>query len=328
MNEITLDSGERFSCADDDTVLHAGLRAGLGLPYECSVGSCGTCKVELLEGEVDVLWADAPGLSDRDRRKGRILACQSRPRGNCTVRTRLDPACVPAVIPGKRRARFLGHSPVTHDIRELRLAVDDAAHFIPGQYALLQVNGVQRAYSMANLPNTTGEWVFQPRRVPGGVMSELLFDDQALDQALIYLDGPYGLAHLRDTGRDLVCVAGGSGLAPMLSIARGVASDPKMAERQLYFFHGGRTEQDLLDAQWVKDLTGLGDRLHYISAASQSASGEPQGFIHEVVSRVLGEELARFELYCAGPPLMTQALEQMARGLGLAAEQIHYDRFF
>lgn len=328
MNEITLDSGERFHCADDDTLLHAGLRAGLGLPYECSVGSCGTCKVELLEGEVDTLWADAPGLSDRDRRKGRILACQSRPRGACHLRTRLDPACVPAVIPSKRRARLLGHAPVTHDIRELRLVVDDAAHFLPGQYALLQVNEVQRAYSMANLPNAQGEWVFQPRQVPGGAMTGLLFNDQALEHAQINLDGPYGLAHLRDTGRDLVCVAGGSGLAPMLSIARGVAAAPQMAERQLYFFHGGRTNQDLLDAQWVREATGLGERLHYISAASQSDDGVPQGFIHEVVSRVLGEELARLELYCAGPPPMTQALEQMARGLGMAAEHIHYDRFF
>ena len=86
MPVITLNDGEAvFDCAEGDTLLRAGLRAGLALPYECGVGACGCCRCEVIEGEVADLWPEAPGLSDRDRRKGRVLACQSLQIGRAHV---------------------------------------------------------------------------------------------------------------------------------------------------------------------------------------------------------------------------------------------------
>jgi toluene monooxygenase electron transfer component len=82
MPEIRIATGETYSCAGDDTLLRAALRAGRGFPYECNSGSCGTCKVELVEGEIHTLRPDAPGLAERDRAKNRVLACQAEPRGD------------------------------------------------------------------------------------------------------------------------------------------------------------------------------------------------------------------------------------------------------
>lgn len=330
MATIRLEDGTTFDCAADDVLLRAGLRAGLGLPYECNAGGCGTCKIEVLEGEVEVLWPEAPGLSERDRRKGRQLACQCRPKGDCSIKVRLDVQCQPQVPPQRRSAQLVGVRGLTHDIRELQLHVPGCAAFLPGQYALIGINGQYlRAYSMANLANSDGIWHFQVRRVPKGQATSLLFDDAQLASAQLTLDGPYGLAYLRNTGRDLVCVAGGSGLAPMLSVARGVASDPAMADRRVWFFHGGRTTSDLFSTDQMRDWTGLGDRLDYIPATSEADQGGLRhGFIHEVMQAELGYRLGDFELYCAGPPPMVQALERLAHNGGLAPSQIHFDRFF
>lgn len=78
--------GSTFEQQEGDTLLRAALRAGVGLSYECNSGGCGGCKFELLEGEVETLWADAPGLNERDRRRGRHLACQCRAKGPATIK--------------------------------------------------------------------------------------------------------------------------------------------------------------------------------------------------------------------------------------------------
>lgn len=330
MYKIEIEGHGQFSCDTEDVILRAGLRHGLGLPYECNAGGCGTCKVELIEGEVEQLWAEAPGLSERDLRKGRILACQCKPKTNCKIKLRLDEQCVPKIIPSKQNTRLLKALPVTHDILEIHLQSDQAAEFIPGQYALLLINGeLLRAYSMANLPNADGIWVFQIRRVPNGKMTNLLFDETQRQNAQIQIDGPYGLAHLQEQPRPIICIAGGSGLAPMLAIARGVAVNPHLQEHKVWFFHGGREKRDLLSEPLLREWTALGDRLTYVPAtSSENIVGIRQGFIHDVIQDVLGQQLGEHEIYCAGPPPMVQSIEQMAHIAGISPKQIHFDRFF
>ena len=160
MSVITVNDGEAsFTCAEGDTLLRAGLRAGLALPYECGVGACGCCRCEVAGGEVANLWPEAPGLSDRDRRKGRMLACQSVPAGDAHIRLRLHPQAEPATRPARHGATLVASRQITHDIREFVLRTDAPADFRPGQYALLALPGLdrERAYSMANLPNAAGE---------------------------------------------------------------------------------------------------------------------------------------------------------------------------
>ncbi|MCF4165737.1 2Fe-2S iron-sulfur cluster-binding protein [Zavarzinia compransoris] len=330
---VTIEGGASFvQNPGDASLLQAALRAGLGLPYECSSGGCGSCRIQVLAGEVETLWPDAPGLSARDRRKGLQLACQTRACGDVTIKVGLDRACAPRVTPQVTTLELAATRDLTRDIREFSFRAPGPADFIPGQYAILRTgDGLRRCYSMSNLPNAEGIWEFQIKRVPGGAVSNALFD--MAPGATLDLDGPYGLAYLvEDSTRPVVLIAGGSGLAPMISLARAIGADPS---RRLDFFYGGRTAADICGETHLVDLPGFGDSLLYhpvvstledpLSAGWQGLSG----FVHEVVGRQMGESLREAEIYFAGPPPMAEALQRMLMlDLKVPFEQIHYDRFF
>jgi toluene monooxygenase electron transfer component len=329
-------SEQEYCQLPDDTVLRAALRAGIGFPYECNSGGCGSCTFQVLEGEVDDLWDDAPGRSARDRRTGRRLACQSRATTDLHIAVRTSAEYVPPVVPAQRTAVLRSSARVTHDIRSFRFVSDDAAEFLPGQYAVLQLPGVPtpRCYSMSNLPNATGEWEFMVRRVPGGEATTALFDRVLVGDEIV-LDGPYGLAWLRtDSPRDLVCVAGGSGLAPMVSVVRGAAAAGMLQQRRVHFFYGARTPRDVCGEQFIHEQPGSTDHVHFHPVVSlpelepEAAWTGATGFVHDALGPTLGADLATFEWYFAGPPPMTQALqERLVVEHGVPHDQVHFDRF-
>lgn len=336
MHAVRIAEGPAYHCADDDTLLRAGLRAGLGMPYECNSGSCGTCKVELLEGQVTSLRPDAPGLSERDRARNRVLACQARAASDCAIKVRLRPENVPHHRPARFTATLTGFRDLTHDMREFRFQAKGAPGFLPGQYALFYLPGLDapRTYSMSNVDDGSGEWHFIVRRVPGGVGTVTLFDKVAVGGE-VALDGPYGLAYLRtDSPRDMICVAGGSGLAPILSIARGAVREAKLDGRKIHVFYGARTARDLCGARELAELPGYGSRITFEAVLSDPQADSPQpwpgptGFVHEYVRQFVGERWAQFEYYFAGPPLMAQAVQQMLIEKKVSYPQVHFDSFY
>ena len=323
----------RFAQQPEDTILRAALRAGIGLSYECNSGGCGACKFELVEGEIETLWEQAPGLSERDRKRGRHLACQCRAKDQVTIKAPTATEYIPLRQPQRQKAVLIGISDITHDIREFRFKSAGKADFLAGQYALLDLPAVDspRAYSMSNIANEQNEWHFQIRRVANGKGTQVLFDQLTLGDQ-IGLDGPYGVAYLRDTPRDLVCIAGGSGLAPMVSIARGAAQTGLLKDRQLHFFYGARTSKDVCGHSLLAPLEGFGTNIHYHPVVSDTSVGEwsgATGFVHQYMAQALSGTLANFEFYFAGPPPMTQALQEMLMlEYKVPFEQIHFDRFF
>ncbi len=336
MRSVRIAQGPEYACAPDDTLLRAGLRAGLGFPYECNAGSCGTCKVELVEGAIDSLRPDAPGLSGRDRARNRVLACQARPAADCTIKVRLREENVPKHRPARFRATLARHRDLTHDMREFTFEVRSAPGFLPGQYALFYLPGLEapRTYSMANVDDGSGEWQFIVRRVPGGTGTATLFDKVAPGSE-IQLDGPYGLAYLRDQSpRDLVCVAGGSGLAPILSVARGAVREPALEGRRIHVFYGARTTRDLCGEEELSRLPGYGTRITFQAVLSDTqadppgAWSGPTGFVHDHVREWAGERMADYEWYFAGPPLMAQAVQQMLIEKRVPFPQVHFDSFY
>lgn len=333
---VRVAQGPEFPCADDDTLLRAGLRAGLGFPYECNSGACGTCKVELLEGRVESLRPDAPGLAEPDRAKGRVLACQSRPLADCTIKVRLRAENVPHHRPARFRATLAGHRDLTHDMREFRFAASGAPGFLPGQYALFYTPGLEapRTYSMSNIHDGSGEWQFIVRRVPGGAGTAMLFDRVAVGDT-VALDGPYGLAYLRaQSPRDIVCVAGGSGLAPILSIVRGAVREPALAERRIHVFYGARTLRDIAGEAELAALPGFGERITFQAVLSDTPADAPgawrgpTGFVHDHVAAWAGDRMASCEWYFAGPPPMAEAMQRMLIARRVPYPQVHFDSFY
>jgi len=328
MPRITADPDIAFDCAPGDTILRAALRAGIGMPYSCNTGSCGNCRFTLLDGNVRHLRQDAPAWGERDLARNRWLGCQSQPQGDCRVKFRAMDQYVPPVRPARRTAELVAAQPLTRDITDFAFRVGGGADFRPGQYALLYIDGIDgpRAYSMSNLPGED-DWRFLIKRTPTGAATNLLFD--AAPGLKIEIDGPYGNAWL-DTAstRDIVLLAGGSGLSPMVSIARGAAAAGMLQSRQLHVYYGGREEADLCDAT----VLGPEAAAHATFRAALSEPGPswdgPQGFLHDVVEAEMGAHLKDCEIYFAGPAVMSAAVQKMAHDNAVPPDQLHFDEFF
>ncbi|HEX2255731.1 MAG TPA: 2Fe-2S iron-sulfur cluster-binding protein [Afifellaceae bacterium] len=325
-----------FDCPADDTIMRAALRAGLGFPYQCNVGSCGTCRFELLEGEVEHERVDPPAWNERDKKRNRFMGCQARPLTDCTIKVALDPACVSRDRPRLNRAELTGTGDLTYDIREFRFRLAEPVPFRPGQYAMFHLPGVKggRAYSMSNVSDDGAEWEFQIRRVPNGAATTRLFEGLEPGDR-IEIDGPYGLAYLReDSPRDILCLAGGAGISPMMSIARGAARSDKLRDFKIHFLFGGRTPRDICGEALLRELEGFGKRLFYYPAISHPELAEGQlwdgrvGLIHNVTREIFGEELGEFETYFAGPAAMGKAVQKMLFELKVPPEQVHFDDFY
>lgn len=326
---------QAYPCGTGDVLLRAAQRAGIGFPYECNVGSCGNCKFELIEGAVEMQWEQAPGWTDKDKQRKRYLGCQARPLGNCVIKLRPDARYAPQHRPQRIVARLDARRSITHDIEEFRFLLDRPQYFEPGQYALLHLPGVEgpRAYSMSNVADNGTVWEFQVRRVLGGHGSNTLFDQVAVGQRM-EIDGPYGMAWLRRDAatRDILCLAGGSGLAPMISIARGASIEPALAQRQIHFLYGARTPADVCGADMLRVLPGWGSRIHYEAVVSSPAADRPwdgaTGFLHELVRERFDQRLVEMEIYFAGPPAMAQAMQQMLLAAKVPFDQVHFDQFY
>lgn len=316
-----------FACAPGDTVLRAALRAGVGMPYSCNTGSCGNCRFDLVEGEVHHLRENPPGLSEKDAAKNRWLGCQAVPSGNCAVKFRAMDKYVPPHRPARRPAELRTVNEITHDISEFAFKVDGNGDFRPGQYALFHIPGIEapRAYSMSNLAGNI--WRFMVKHAPGGAATGWLCD--ARPGATLEIDGPYGTAFLReDSPRDMVLLAGGSGLSPMVSIALGAVAEGLHANRRIHLFYGGRAVEDLCGPEVLGDAA---ETVAFTAALSEPAPGTwdgPTGFLHEVVRDTLGEALKEADLYFAGPAVMSAAVQQMAQEAGMDMSRLFFDEFY
>ncbi|MDE0048522.1 MAG: 2Fe-2S iron-sulfur cluster binding domain-containing protein [Rhodospirillales bacterium] len=320
--------GESFTCGPGETILRAGLAAGFAMPYECASGSCSSCKGRLQEGTVDSLWADATGLSERDRRKGdRILCCQALPEGDCTVQVRLgqvegareEPAPSPFTATVETFERLVP-GVIAFDCRPVR-----PVPFLPGQFVLLQVpGGERRAFSMANTEAETLAFIVKEK--PGGHASRYLFEELAAGDT-VNLEGPYGRAYLRTPPeREIVCVAGGSGLAPMLSVVRAAIAEPDAPPVRLFF--GVNSADELFMADEMRALAARHDRLSLTLAVRDGAPGAATGLVGDVALAAM-EGLAECDFYMAGPPgLIDAILRPVMRSGKVRPERIFFDRFY
>lgn len=337
--QVTIEgaTSQTFAASGGEPLLRSALRAGVGFPYECNAGSCGSCKFELLEGELDVPAELTRGTSERDRQRKCYLACQVKAAGDCRIKVRTSESFVPHHYPRTMPAQLIRRIDHTRDLSEFRFRVEGPAQFLSGQYALLALPGVPawRAYSMANLPNDDGHWHFFIKRVPGGAFTEALFDRVRVGDALT-LDGPYGMAFARhDVDRPVMCVAGGSGFSPMLGIARSLGAQGTLKARRLEFVYGCRTPADQPDAALIESLRSQMGALDHIvvvsdaEAAAAAAWAGAQGLLHEALAGRLGDDSAAREYYVSGPPPMVDAVVRLlVLEKKVPVEQIHYDRFF
>lgn len=326
--------GEEIDCGEDETVLEAAFRSGYALVHGCREGQCSACKAFVLEGDVSLRRHSSFALSEAEDEQGYTLLCRAMPDSDLVIELlHFDPDAIRLEHPPREgTARVTALQALTHDMRRLELEVlspDDFA-FRPGQYVDVEIpgsSGARRSFSMANLPGD-GRIELIIKRYPGGRFSGLLDGDGLQLGDELPFAGPYGAFHLRQSGRAVVLVAGGSGLAPILAVLRELAAEP--SQRPVRLFYGVRERRDLF---WLERVRELGARLpdfRFVPVLSQQEWEGDTGFVHEVAGRLLAEEPALGELegyMCGPPPMIDAAAEMLADRHGVPEERIHHDKF-
>lgn len=321
---------------EGETVLGALLAHGIGFAYSCQAGNCGTCKCELVSGDIMELEYSEHALSPEERARGIVLACRSQVWGDVTVR-RLEAEDF-VVHPSRiLRCRVAEMTHLTHDILRLRLEIQGGGPFTfsAGQYAQLEFGvapGAARDYSMASLPSDKG-LEFHIRVMPGGSVSQRLAASLKAGDT-VRVSGPLGTSYLREKHPGpMLCVAGGSGLAPIKSIVESALASGFAQPIHLYF--GVRGERDVYFEAELADLQSRHGnfRAHIVlsdpgtALASDTRLPRRSGFVTDAVARDL-PDLAGFKAYFAGPPPMVDAATGLVRQRGISSRDIHADAFF
>jgi naphthalene 1,2-dioxygenase ferredoxin reductase component len=326
--QITLEGhAEPVPVEAGDTILASLLRAGVPFPFSCQAGNCGTCKCELVSGDVLELEHSEHALAPEERAKGIVLACRTQVWDDAVVR-RIDAEELVLHPSRVMRCRVVEIEDLTHDIKGLRLAVEAGGPFIfsAGQYAQVEfAPGLSRHYSMANTPQDA-ELVFHIRHMPGGRTSAYAATQlRAGDK--VKVSGPLGVAYLRDNhAGPALLVAGGSGLAPIQSILRTMLERGHDAPVRLYF--GVRSERDLYHEALLEGLAARHPNFSYqvVLSEQKGAAGRRYGLVHQAID--LPPDTGAVMAYLAGPPVMVEAATALLASRGLAQRQIHADAFY
>jgi ferredoxin-NADP reductase/ferredoxin len=295
--------GEEIDCAAGETVLDAAFRQGYNLAHGCREGQCSACKCYLLDGEVALERHSSFALSETERTGGYALMCRALPESDLTIELlHYDPDNYRLENPiGEHTARVSAVEDLTPEIVAVTLAVGDELTWTPGQYIDLHVGATKRSFSIANLPGN-GSIELIIRRYPGGRVSPL-FGAAITAGSELTLTGPYGALRLRDPARPIVMVAGGSGLAPVLALARQLAA-LNAAMPHVYF---AAREPFLLD-----ELRALGC--------------EPTLTQGRDIADALDVE-GDHDAYVCGPEGLVDAAQAALTARGVNAARIFTDRF-
>jgi ferredoxin-NAD(P)+ reductase (naphthalene dioxygenase ferredoxin-specific) len=321
--------GKTIDATSDQTILDCAQRNDIDYPCGCETGICGACKTAVLHGEVEMLPHSAQALTPSERDKGMILACRSLPRSD------LEIAWIDSADPVPQHARQRVSMSVdaidclTTDIVRIRLRqpLDGAFAFTPGQSVNLASNGLpSRPYSMANQP---GEPFveFHIRKVPNGRLSSHFFDELVVGD-VIDVDGPFGASFLRVKHEGpIIALAGGSGLAPVLSVL--VAGLRQKPDRPALLLHGVRTENDLY---YRSELEGLKQQYpqlvigSVLSDSSGSSEGHARGMLADMLPE-FGPPIPGAKAYIAGPPIMVETCVERLISLGMDRSDCHADPY-
>lgn len=337
------DATQEFECAEGERILYAGLRAGLALPYECATGTCGTCKASVASGETTYLWPEAPGRRYTKTDRNEVLMCQSTAHSPVSLKIfkfvdERGPRYVPRNILGTVTcATTLVKDVLTFDVR-----LDEPVSFEAGQFVVLQVDAVPggRSYSMVNFEPEARELRFLVKRFPGGRLTEWLFSTP-IEGVTVRLFGPLGRATFDPTAaKHIVCIAGGSGIAGMMSMLSHGALHEHFSRHDARIYFGVRTPQD---AFYLGDLQTYPRRFpgkvrvtvafSHAEPTEEMRRAYPEldfttGFIHEVAKASLGAAPADTMVYVAGPPPMVEAaLRMLLLELKVSGSDIRYDKF-
>ena len=302
--------GVTIDVEDDQTILDASLRAGIYLPHACCHGLCATCKVQIVDGEVDHGEASTFALMDFEREEQKCLACCAIPQSDITIEAEIDEEPDALNLPVRDFPGTVKRiEQLTPTIKAVFVALDapEDFRFQAGQYVNLGLAGqddLTRPFSLANPPQD-GVIELNIRHVPGGAATGYVHDTLAVGER-VNISGPYGRFFVRKSrATPLLFLAGGSGLSSPLSMIKDLLAEGNTAPMTLVY--GARNTAELYYHAELSALANAHDNLTYIPALSEEQWDGANGFVHEAAVRHFENDFRGNTAYICGPPLMIDA---------------------
>ena len=312
--QITVEpSGRQFSASGQETILAAAIHAGVGLPYGCKDGACGSCKCKKLSGEVTHEAYSENALSEAELAAGLILTCRATATSDVVLESRQVTGANAFPIK-KMPVRVNALEKLSHDVMrvQLQLPAHTAFQFHAGQYLeFILRDGSRRAYSMATPPHVaanTPAIELHIRHMPGGKFTDHVFGAMK-EKEILRAEGPFGSFFLReDSDKPMVFLASGTGFAPIKALLEHMQH--KDMTRPVSLYWGGRRPEDLYMDAWLKELSTSMPNLSYVPVISDALPEDHwigrTGYVHQAVLDDFAD-LSGHEVYACGAPVVVDA---------------------
>lgn len=325
-------SGHLIECAPGETVLSAVEKAGFAMPNNCRAGACGECKVKVLEGEFDQGMVLDMALSEEERRQGYGLMCMAKPLTDELVIEWGTADAKPKLFPPRENMLHLVTEKIvrTPRIVEFRLRpLGNPMRFWPGQYVMLgdpQQGAPLRSYSLANAPRPDGELTLHITREEHGATSRWLHDTVQIGD-MIKVSGPYG-TFIGDPAVEtpILCMAAGSGLAPILSLTETALRRGFKQPVRLLF--SAPTYEDIYAQGIMAFLQTRYRRFRFMPTLTRE---KREGMLHGRIPQLLPElfpDLSGYSVFIAGNPEFVESCRLAALERGAQPKLIHTEGYF
>lgn len=331
--QISINDGEKEIDARGGKPLLTTLKEGkVFIPSACGGrGSCGLCKCKVKSGAGEVLPTELPWLSEEEKKDNVRLSCQLKVKEDMQVE--IDPELL---YVREFQTKVVGLDDLTHDIKQLTLELQDpnSMDYKAGQFVQIETpeyeltdEPVYRAYSMSSVPSEKNKIEMEVRLVPDGICTTYVHKHLKVGDQMT-VNGPYGDFHLSNNDREMICIAGGSGMAPLKSILYDMRE--KGTKRKATYFFGAKSLRDLFLLDEMKQLENDLDEFSFVPALSEPQPDDKwegeTGLITEVVDRHT-DDLTEAEAYLCGSPFMIDACIEVLKNHGMPEENIFYDKF-
>jgi CDP-4-dehydro-6-deoxyglucose reductase len=332
--QITVKPSDRsFTSHPGETLLAAAIRQGIGMPYGCKDGACGSCKCQKLEGSVTHGPHQSKALSDDEKARGLVLTCCAVALSNVVLESRQVTS--EGAFPIKKMpTRVSAMEKKSADVMLLKLQLPAGEPFAyhAGQYVEFMLrDGARRSYSMANAPHTqtaNGGLELHVRHMPGGLFTDHVFGTMK-EKEILRIEGPYGSFYLReDSSKPIVLLASGTGFAPIKALIEQLQF--KGSTRPITLYWGGRRPADLYMDAWVKTQLENMPTLRYVPVVSDALPEDGwngrTGFVHQAVLQDL-PDLSGHQVYACGAPIVVDSAQSAYTLAGLPADDFYADSF-
>jgi len=324
-------SGIQFEAQPGESLLAAGIRQGIGLPYGCKDGACGSCKCKLVSGQVAQSNFQRKALSEDEEAQGFVLTCSAKALSDITLESRqVTPAGALPVKKMPTRVSSLTRKTDDVMVMQLQLPANDTFVYRAGQYVeFILRDGARRSYSMANAPSQGPGVDLHIRHMPGGRFTDLVFGSMK-EKDILRIEGPMGSFFLREeSSKPMVFLASGTGFAPLKALLEHMQHCGITRPVTLYW--GGRRPADLYMDDWVRAQCDAMPNLHYVPVVSDALPEDAwqgrTGFVHRAVLEDF-PDLSGHQVYACGAPVVVDSAKRDFGALaGLPADEFFADAF-